>query len=115
MCQHSKTNNEAARKSVEDLLKTIIGTAGIMLAVLWGLATHSGAASVITIIRRASMVLVFSMVCALLALQFIVSQLEKGASQITKQRKVAWTFAVAWVSFIVGCVLVILAIFRLAL
>ncbi len=115
MCQDSETNYEAARKSVEDLLKTIIATAGIMLALLWGLATHSGAASVIAIIRFASIVLVLSIASALLGLQFIVSQLEKNANRITKQGKVALMFVFAWVSFISGCVLVIVAIFRLAL
>jgi hypothetical protein len=88
-----------------------------MLALLWGLTQRSGAASVIGIIRYASIILVISIISALLGLQFIVSQLEKDSvdAKITKRATVASSFFVAWISFISGCILLIVAIFRLTL
>lgn len=117
MANETETNADKARKNVEDLLKTVITTSGIMLALLWGLTQRSGAASIISIIRYASIVLVISIFFSLLGLQFIVSQLEKDSvvGKITKRGTVAFSYFVAWISFIAGCILLIVAIFRLTI
>jgi predicted neutral ceramidase superfamily lipid hydrolase len=99
-------------KSVEELFKTLATTSGIMLALLWGLTQRTLDATVLCTIRIASIILVFSILVAILGLQFIVSRLESNATKITKQASVAYCFMLAWLSFIAGCVAVILAIFQ---
>lgn len=107
-----ETETNKALNSVEGLFKTIIATSGIMLALLWGLTQRDITLCILYIIRTSSIVLVVSIIGSLLGLQFIVTKLEQNASDITKQRTVAFSFLIAWVSFIAGCILVIIAIFQ---
>ncbi len=112
MPSDGETSSDKALKNVEELFKTIIATSGIMLALLWGLTQRDIGDSVLTIIRIASIVLVISIIGSLLGLQFIVTEHERDATNITKIRTVAFSFLIAWLSFIGGCILVIVAIFK---
>jgi hypothetical protein len=107
-----ESNNDKALKSVEEILKTIIATSGILLALLWGLIQRQGiSARVFTTIRIASIVFVVSIFFALLGCQFIVGRLEMGSENITKHKAVAFSFLISWIAFLSGCALLILAIF----
>lgn len=103
---------DPATESVEEILKTLIGTSGVMLALLWGLLSGKALpAATREIIRHASVILVATVAVALLDLQFIVSALQKGTAQPAKGKTVAFLFLVAWVAFCVGCVFLIRAIY----
>jgi hypothetical protein len=108
------SEDDKPTKNVEELFKTMITTAGIMLPLLWGLTQRQTIGNVITTIRIASITLMVSIVASILGSQFIVTKLENKVSNITKQKTVAYSFLVAWLSFIVGGVLVIVAIFQLS-
>jgi hypothetical protein len=108
------SEDDKPTKNVEELFKTIITTAGIMLPLLWGLTQRQTIGNVITTIRIASITLMVSIVASILGCQFIVTKLENKTSNITKQTTVAYSFLVAWLSFILGGVLVIVAIFQLS-
>ena len=99
-------------KNVQELFKTMITTAGIMLPLLWGLTQRTTSTTIVTTIRIASIIFLVSIVVSLLGCQFIVTKLENNATNITKQKTVAFSFLVAWASFILGGVLVIVAIFQ---
>ena len=105
--------DEKALESVSELFKTIIETSGIMLALLWGLTQHDITAVVLVAIRVASIVLVLAILGSLIGSQFIVTELERNSRNITKARTVAFSFLGAWLSFLVGCILLIVAIFLL--
>jgi hypothetical protein len=113
------SDGDKARTSVEGLCKTVITTSGITLALLWALTGQDIDSSTLSVIKIASIVLVISMASALLALQFITSALEAKAQGtdrttdlVTKKGTVAFAFFVAWFGFILGCALVIVAIFQ---
>lgn len=103
-------SEDPATKSVEEIFKVLIATSGIMLALLWGLTQRTVPPLVVTIIRIASIVLVISIVGSLLGLQFIVTELEKNTAKISKVGAVAVSFVTAWISFLAGCVALIVAI-----
>ncbi len=112
MPSEQRSPSDKARESVEQLLRTVIATSGIMLALLWGLIQRTTSAAVIPTIRHASVVLVLAVAGSLLGLQFVVTELERNTQQITKRGTVAFTFVAAWISFLAGCVLLIVAIYR---
>lgn len=104
---------DKALKYVEELLKTIIATSGIMLALLWGLTQRAISLAVLNTVRWASIVFVLSIFISLLGGQFIVSRVQQDDREITKKGPVPLVFLLAWLTFVVGCALLILAIFRL--
>ena len=87
-----------------------------MLALLWGLLPEKlpPAPAVHGIIRRASVILVVTVIAALLDLQLIVAALQKGTASPARLKRVGFLFLVAWIAFIVGCVYLIRAIFASA-
>lgn len=111
MAPENESGEEKARKGVEELFKIVIATSGILLALLWGLTQRNITAGVLTIIRITSIVFVVSIFFSLLGYQFIITALENNIQKITKQRGVAVNFLVAWISFMVGCSLLLIAIF----
>ena len=112
IASNQNPNGDEARKSVEELFKTVITAAGLILTLLWGLTQRPVDPGVLRLVQSASLALVFSIIMALLGLQFIVSALERGQSAITRKPTVAISFLLAWVTFIVGCVILALSIFK---
>lgn len=115
MCAPTKAelNEEKALKTIEELCKTLITTAGIMLALLWGL-TQKGQLSqeVIFVIRGSSIFLVISITCSLLGLQFIVSRLQDTSTgDGSKNGWVDLCFWAGWITFLCGSIGVIVSIF----
>ena len=104
--------NEKAVSTTTELFKVIIATSGIMLTLLWGLTQRQMFFDVSRIIRAASIVLLISITSSLLGLQFIVAELERKTSQVTKARSVAFTFLIGWLAFLVGCLLLVWAFFN---
>lgn len=99
------------RESVEELLKTLAATTGVMLTLLWALTERSQPEDVLWAIRFASLGLVLSTVASILGLQFIVTELQRNSQNVTKVGTVAASFFVAWISFLVGCALLVVALF----
>jgi hypothetical protein len=115
------TDDDKALPKIEELFKIIVATAGIVLTLLWGLTQRSIPTDVLSLIRLASIVLVVSIFTSLIGFQFIVSGVQKNADDarsnkklVTVSRKstVAITFTLSWLSFFGGCLLLILAIFK---
>jgi hypothetical protein len=104
------SNDEKAVTAVGELLKLIPAVAGVMLGLVWGLAGDA-MPDVLKAIRFASVVLVVSIFFSLLGLQFIVSALQKGSSNIAGKATVQLSFFLAWFLFLVGCVLVVRSLF----
>ena len=115
MSNGTDSKDDTARENVAELFKTIIATSGIMLALLWGLTQNTTLAGVLTIIRYASIVLVVSTAASLLGLQFLVAELERNTAKITKVPTVAFSFIAAWICFLGGCILLIVAIYKVSL
>lgn len=106
-------SDDKALKYVEELFKTIIATSGIMLALLWGLTQRSSITVLILgTVRWASLVFVVSIILSLLGYQFIVSRTQQGI-EITKSGPVPFLFLLSWLTFIAGCILLVIAIFNL--
>jgi hypothetical protein len=84
--------DDKALKSVEELFKIIVATAGIVLTLLWGLTQRSIPQDVLSIIRIASIVLVISIGGSLLGYQFIVTQLQNDNNQASRHPSVAICF-----------------------
>lgn len=105
------SSEREAHTSVEELFKTLIATGGIMLTLLWGLTQRDLAAGTVVVIRYASVVLVLSTAASLIGLQFVVTEIEKKTAHIATVRSVAWSFIAAWLAFLAGSVLVVIAIF----
>jgi hypothetical protein len=106
-------SNDRATLAVEELLKTIVATAGIMLTLLWGLTQKTLSPPVLGTIQWASLLLVISIGLSILAYQFIVSHLQRNTANITGKGAVPFCFFVAWFALLVGCTLVVVAIFWL--
>lgn len=111
--EHRSDDDEKALENVRELFKTLIGTSGIILALLLGLTQQDTAATVLTLICIASGILLISILGSLIGLQFIVAELERHTQRVTKERTVAFSFLAAWLSFIIGCILLIVAIFNI--
>jgi hypothetical protein len=71
---------------LNELFKLIPATAGVMLALIWGLAGDKTPHDVLVLIRDASIILVVAIFFAFLGLQFVVSGLQRGATGISKDR-----------------------------
>jgi hypothetical protein len=108
-------NQEKALDIVNELFKLIPATAGVMLALIWGLAGDSTPHDVLVAIRIASIVLVASIVVAILGLQFVVSGLQEdhGDPAIGEAGRVQLCFGAAWLLFLAGCGGVIWSLFLL--
>jgi hypothetical protein len=104
------SNENQAVTAVAELLKLIPAVSGVMLGLVWGLA-EGASPDVLDAIRAASVLLVASIFFSLLGLQFIVSALQKGSSNIAGKGTVQLSFLFAWISFLIGCVLVVLSLF----
>jgi hypothetical protein len=104
---------EKALDVVSDLLKLIPSTAGVMLALIWGLASRDVEKDVLHAIQIASIVLVSSIVVAIFGLQFVTSRLEKSCTWVSKEGAVQLCFFLAWASFVAGCGLVIWSLYLL--
>jgi uncharacterized protein YhhL (DUF1145 family) len=103
---------DSATASVEEILKTLIATSGVMLALLWGLLPEKlPPPAARGIIRHASVIFVVTVIAALLDLQLIVSATQKGTAQPAAEKRVGFLFLVAWVAFIAGCIYLIRAIY----
>lgn len=105
--------DDSATKSVEEILKTLIATSGIMLALLWGLTQKTLPHEILVLIRHASIVLIISIISCLLGMQFIVSAFQSNVEKPAKLKRVAVSFFIGWVSFIGGCIAVIYAIYHI--
>ena|SRR6266478_4861451 len=101
-------HHEKAVENVRELFRTIIATAGIMLALLWGLAQRFGDTSGLTVPRIASGFLVIAIFVALVGWQFIVTKFEENIPQITKERSVSYSYIIASISFSLGIILLLI-------
>jgi hypothetical protein len=106
-------HEQKALDLVNELFKLIPATAGVMLALIWGLAGDETPHDVLAAIRIASIVLVVSICSAFLGLQFVVSGLQAKDSGIARAGKVQLCFFVAWLLFLGGCGLVIRSLYLL--
>lgn len=115
LMSHRNETEDKALNTVEELFKTIIATSGIMLALLWGLTQREDLTqSALSAVQNASIVFVVSIFFSFLGNQFIVTKLHKDASDTSKKGAVPFCFLLAWVTFIVGCVLLIVSLFSLS-
>jgi hypothetical protein len=114
MASNGGQSEDKALKYIEELFKTIIATSGIMLALLWGLTQRvTITALILGTVRWASLVFVLAIFLSLLGYQFIVSRTQQG-NEITKSGPVPFLFLLTWLAFIMGCVLLVIAIFNLS-
>jgi amino acid permease len=102
----ANNNQSEAAKTVEELCKTLVATAGLILTLLWTLAGNNPPAPIIA----ATVLLVVSIAASLLAVQFIVSKRQRNDSALTGG-SVGIGFFIAWITFLVGTVLLLVAIF----
>jgi hypothetical protein len=90
-----------------ELFKLMPATAGIMLALIWGLADRTKTAhDVLMAIRIASILLAVSIFAALLGLQAMVGWLHRGSQGAIFNRSQI-IFIVGWCGFFGGTVAVI--------
>src|SRR4051794_26187700 len=94
---------EKAIALVAELLKTIIATSGIILTLLWGFLGSNPTSTRLCWSRISSIVLLVSIALALLGLQFMVSALQLKVAEVSKDGLVALCFVGSWISFLVGC------------
>jgi hypothetical protein len=99
--------NEAT-STLEELCKTIIGTAGIVLTLLWTLGDHNKPPPTAAV--TATYALVASILFSLLALQFVITKRMNDEAQIARSKLVGGIFFLAWISFLVGSVALLFAI-----
>ena len=107
-----QTRDEKATDLVAELLKTIIATAGIILTLLWGFLGPDISQGRLCWTRLSSVVLLISIALALLGLQFMVSALQRQCTEISKDGLVALCFLGSWISFLVGCGFLMVALFN---
>lgn len=112
MSNENEASQDKAVTVVQELFKILIATSGIILALLWGLAKNNLSGDVYCLIRCASIVLIMTIISSLLGFQFIVTELQKNEAAITKKARVAYSFLVAWLSFLAGCILLLVSIFK---
>jgi len=113
MSSNGGQSEDRSLKYVEELFKTITATSGIMLALLWGLTQRdSVTALILRTVRWASVIFVLAIFLSLLGYQFIVSRTQ-SSKEITKSGPVPFVFLLAWLAFLAGCVLLVVAIFHL--
>jgi hypothetical protein len=97
---------------VGELFKLMPATSGIMLALIWGLASGANPAhNVLIAIRVASILLVVSIFLSLLGLQFIVSSLQRNNENAASGCLVSVCFILAEVTFVAGSIAVIWSLF----
>lgn len=97
---------------VGELLKLLPPTAGIMLALIWGLADRKNPPhDVLTAIRISSILLVVSILSSLAGLQFMVSELQRDNQDAASAGTVQLCFFLAWISFVLGSAAVIWSLF----
>lgn len=104
--------DEKALDTIGELFKTIIATAGIVLTLLWGLLEPNIDPARLLWTKVCSVILLIAIGCALLGLQFVVSALQGEVAKVSKDGRVAACFLSSWVSFLGGCVLLIVAIYH---
>lgn len=104
-------NEERPVKSIEELLRAIMAASAVMLPLLWTLTQRQISPEVLTTIKYASAFFVVAILMSIVSIQFIVRHLEDDATQISKKPSVAFSFLLAWLSFFVGSILVVTAIF----
>jgi hypothetical protein len=118
------TEDDNARKSIEDLLKILIATSGVVLALLWALTQRSPLITkhVFHIIRWASFILVLAMGAGFLSYQFSITRLQKNLeaakqckpwTAVSKHPTIAVPFLVAWISFLIGCAFLLWAMWNI--
>jgi hypothetical protein len=97
---------------VGEIFKLMPATAGIMLALIWGLADRATPSqSVLDAIRVASIILVVSIILSLAGLQFTVAELQNGNENAASKTSVQVCFVLAWITFIVGSAAVVWSLF----
>jgi hypothetical protein len=108
------TEDDNARKSIEDLLKILIATSGVVLGLLWALTQRSPLITkhVFHIIRWASFIIVLAMGAGFLSYQFSITRLQKNLEaskkgepwrEVSKHPTIAVPFFLAWIFFLIGC------------
>lgn len=107
-----KPDDEKALDMIGELFKTIIATAGIVLTLLWGLLEPNIDPTRLFWTKVCSVVLLIAITCALLGLQFMVSALQNKVARVSRDGLVAACFFSSWISFLGGCVLLIVAIYH---
>jgi hypothetical protein len=107
----AKPDHEQATKSIEELFKTLITTAGIILALLWELGKHDGSTATSSLIRWSSICLLISIFASILGCQFIITERMRGSLNIPKEASVAYSSLAAWIAFLAGMILLAFAIF----
>jgi hypothetical protein len=111
----SSHSPDPATDLVGELFKLLPATAGIMLALIWGLADKNTPKSdVLDAIRLASIALVVTILLSLLGLQFMVSALQGDANAKAGDKPTVMVcFFIAWISFILGSGAVIWSLYLL--
>lgn len=108
------TNKDKAAGLVGELFKLLPTAAGIMLALIWGLADRTTPAKdVLHLVRAGSIVLAVSILTSLLGLQFMVSRYQSDKSDLAGDSCIQGCFVCSWLMFVVGTALVIWSLFLL--
>lgn len=114
MCEIENQENKAL-DFIGELFKVLTATSGIILALLWGLIRDQQASETILYIRIGSIALAICMIASIMGLQFIVSALQRNAKIVSKDGRVALCYFLAWISFILGNALLVVAIFTVVI
>ncbi len=105
---------DEATRSVEDTCNTIVGTAGIILTLLWTVAQRysvpNSVPRVLITIRVASALLVLSILAGLAARQFIISARQRKSADVAGEFTVQMSFLCAWLTFFFGNFALLVAI-----
>jgi len=97
---------------VGEIFKLMPATAGIMLALIWGLADRATPSqSVLVAIRVSSIILVVSIILSLAGVQFTVAELQAGNTDGASKPSVQICFFGAWITFILGTAAVVWSLF----
>jgi len=116
------TKEDVPAKYAQSLMSILITTAGLMLTLSWGLLQLQVVRLVVPAIQLGSLFLFLSIFASILSHQFLVSQANKRFASVPKdkerksvamERDVGLSFLAAWMTFIVGACLVLIAIWTL--
>jgi hypothetical protein len=116
--------DDNARKSIEELLKILIATSGVILTLLWGLTQRTSLINkdIFRTIRLSSFILVIAIAAAFFSYQFSITGLHKNLkavkegrlrNEISTSRIIGGLFFISWVSFLVACAFLLRAMWKI--
>jgi hypothetical protein len=111
---------EQATSLIAEYFKLIPPTAGIMVGLIGALVAGSSTpTSAAKDLRYATIPLVLTIVLSLVGLQFMISSFQtdgehgKGPEWPSQKKTVQVTFLLSWLSFVVGCVMVVYSLLQI--